>query len=204
MTSFRILHVCTGNVCRSPMAERITAAVLSRRLGATADRFVVASAGTWGHEGSPMEPYAEDALRAMGVDPSGFRARELLSEHVRGADLVLAATREHLAHVVAEDPGALRRTFTLLEFARIAAVVGRVQRLGASSGDDLADRARELVDRAAAARSSLPPIAAADDDVPDPYGAPLAAFRACAAQIAEAVTLAVQVIAAPTAVDQAG
>ena len=71
----RVLHVCTGNICRSPMAERLTRSGLEQRLGATADRFLVESAGTWGHSGSPMEPHAVSTLAAYGLDGVDFRAR---------------------------------------------------------------------------------------------------------------------------------
>ncbi|MDX6313919.1 MAG: low molecular weight protein-tyrosine phosphatase, partial [Streptomyces sp.] len=59
---FRILHVCTGNVCRSPMAERLTRHELTRRLGDGAAGILVESAGTWGHEGAPMEAHAAAVL----------------------------------------------------------------------------------------------------------------------------------------------
>ncbi|MCW2614387.1 MAG: Tyrosine phosphatase, partial [Frankiales bacterium] len=112
---FRVLHVCTGNICRSPMAERLMRAGLAERLGADADRFVVESAGTWGHSGSPMEAHAHTTLASYGVDGADFRARELVAEHVAGADLVLGATREHRAAAVVLHPRAASRTFTLRE-----------------------------------------------------------------------------------------
>ena len=110
---FRVLHVCTGNICRSPMAERLTRGGLEQRLGADAARFVVESAGTWGHSGAPMEPYAAATLEGYGLDGSDFRARALVDQHVADADLVLTATREHRAAAVVLHPRAASRTFTL-------------------------------------------------------------------------------------------
>src|SRR5674536_371885 len=55
---FSILFVCTGNICRSPVAEYLTQAALSIRLGPAAGQVLVTSAGTWGHEGAAMEPFA--------------------------------------------------------------------------------------------------------------------------------------------------
>jgi hypothetical protein len=81
---FRVLHVCTGNICRSPMAELLMRRMLDRGWPEQAERFVVESAGTWGHAGSPMEPHAHSTLAAHGVDGSAFRARELAAEHVAG------------------------------------------------------------------------------------------------------------------------
>jgi len=176
---FRILHVCTGNICRSPMAERLMRAGLAARLGPDADRFVVESAGTWGHTGSPMEAHAHSTLAAYGVDGADFRARELLAEHVAGSDLILGATREHRAAAVVLQPRAAGRTFTLREFARLTATVGPASLSGAVAGDDLVDRARALVRAAAAQRGQVPPERPRDDDVEDPYRAPASAYVVC-------------------------
>lgn len=196
MTVFRILHVCTGNICRSPMAERLTRAGLEDRLDAHASRFSVTSAGTWGHEGSGMELAALQALDELGVDGRDFRARELLVEHIRRADLVLGATREHRAQVVTAVPEALPRTFTLREFARTAAAV-----VGGAEEDswpaDPVHRAHAVVVATAARRGSVPASLPGDDDVPDPYGAPLPAFRRCATTIAEALVPALDALAGP-------
>jgi glycine hydroxymethyltransferase len=64
---FRVLHVCTGNICRSPMAERLMATMLQAAWPEQAHRVVVESAGTWGHTGSPMEPYALATLAELGT-----------------------------------------------------------------------------------------------------------------------------------------
>ncbi|HXV91753.1 MAG TPA: hypothetical protein VD813_00535 [Pseudonocardia sp.] len=196
MTCFRILHVCTGNICRSPMAERLTLRGLRERVGPRADRFAVTSAGTWGHEGSGMELAALRVLAEMGVDGRDFRARELAPEHVVAADLVLGATREHRAQAVALVPEAARRAFTLREFSRTAAVVAT-----GSDGwpDDPVERARAVVVAVAGSRARLPPQHARDDDVVDPYGAPLTAFRHCALTIAEALVPALDALAGRTA-----
>ncbi|HSK25522.1 MAG TPA: hypothetical protein VK894_01250 [Jiangellales bacterium] len=199
MTVFRILHVCTGNICRSPIAERLTRRGLDERLGAHASRFSVTSAGTWGHEGSGMELGALQALGEMGVDGRDFRARELAGDQVRGADLVLGATREHRAQVVTVVPEALRRTFTLREFARTVAVV--VADAGGPEAWPLdpVERARAVVAATAARRGSVPGALPGDDDVADPYGAPLQAFRRCALTIADALVPALDALAGPAA-----
>ena len=172
---FRILHVCTGNICRSPMAERLTRAGLEQRLGPDAERFVVESAGTWGHSGAPMEPYALSTLASYGVDGSDFRARELVAEHVAGADLVLGATRDHRAAAVVLHPRAARRTFTLREFARLAGAVDPAQ----LTSSDPVERARRLVDAAAGRRGLVPPDSPRDDDLVDPYQGPERGFADC-------------------------
>ena len=180
---FRVLHVCTGNICRSPMAERLMAAMVGQGWPEAADRVVVESAGTWGHTGSPMEPPALRTLADRGIDGSSFRARELVAEHVEQADLVLTATREHRAAAVVLHPRAAARTFTLRELARLTA--------GLSPDDlpagDVVERGRALVRAAAQRRGLVPPARPSDDDVADPYQAPASAFAACADLLTEAL-----------------
>ena len=81
------------------------------------------SAGTWGHEGAPMEANAEAVLADFGADASGFIGRELLDEHVIRADLVLTATRDHRAQVISMGHSAGLRTFTLKEFTRLVRAI---------------------------------------------------------------------------------
>jgi protein-tyrosine phosphatase len=190
--SFRVLHVCTGNICRSPMAERLTRAGLEQRLGPDARRFVVESAGTWGHSGSPMEPHALSVLAAAGVDGSDFRARELVAEHVVAADLVLGATREHRAAAVVLHPRAASRTFTLREFARLAAAVDPA----ALTADDPVERARELVRAAAGQRGLVPPERPSDDDLADPYQGPERGFAVCGELVTGSLQRPLDLIAA--------
>lgn len=174
MTAFRVLHVCTGNICRSPMAERLMRAGLEQRLNGAAGAFLIESAGTWGHSGAPMEPHALTTLAGYDVDGADFRARELVAEHVVGADLVLTATREHRAAAVVLHPRAASRTFTIREFSRL---VSAVDQADLPTGDE---RARALVKAAAAKRGMVPPDHPRDDDLDDPYGAPASAFAVCA------------------------
>ncbi len=187
---FRVLHVCTGNICRSPMAERLMSAGLAERLGGRVDRFVVESAGTWGHSGSPMEPYAQSTLAGYGVDGADFRARELVAEHVAGADLVLAATREHRAASVVLHPRAAGRTFTLREFARLAATVD-----AGELPSDPVERARAAVQAVAARRGTVPPEHPRDDDLADPYHAPESAFARCAELVAATLEIPLDLLA---------
>src|SRR5436190_1104607 len=96
MTPFSVLHVCMGNICRSPMAERLLHQAARERVGDKVDELLLSqSAGTGGwHEGDPMNPPAARELRRRGGDGTGFTARKLRAEHLDGADLVLTATDE--------------------------------------------------------------------------------------------------------------
>lgn len=175
-TAFRILHVCTGNICRSPMAEHLMRRILDDGWPEQSGRFLVESAGTWGHAGSPMEPHSLTTLAAHGIDGADFQARELVAEHVAGADLVLAATREHRAASVVLHPRAAARTFTLREFARLTAGTDPAS----LPADDAVERASALVRLAASRRGLVPPAHPSDDDLADPYQAPASAFASCA------------------------
>ncbi|WP_443054249.1 arsenate reductase/protein-tyrosine-phosphatase family protein [Streptomyces sp. IBSBF 2435] len=176
---FRILHVCTGNVCRSPMAERLTRHGLVRRLGDGAAGMLVESAGTWGHEGAPMEAHAAAVLAEYGADPSGFTGRELLDDHVIDADLVLTATRDHRAQVISMGHAAGLRTFTLKEFTRLVRAIDTTTLPEGS----VTERARALVRAAAALRGWLLAPSPDADEVHDPYGAPISYFRSIGAEI---------------------
>ena len=190
--AFRILHLCTGNICRSPMAELLTRRGLLGRLGPAADAFEVSSAGTWGHTGAAMEDFALSTLADYGVDGADFRARELEPAHLLPADLVLTATREHRSAAVVMHPRGAGRTFTLLEFGRLIAPV-RAEDL---PGEDAPARAHALVAAARANRGLVPPPEApGDDDLSDPYQAPESSFRLCAERIDSALQRPLDLIA---------
>jgi protein-tyrosine phosphatase len=180
-TLFRVLHVCTGNICRSPVGEQLMRAGLRERLGERAGAFLVESAGTMGFSGSPMEAFALSSLSAWSVDGAEFRARALVADHVEQADLVLAATREHRAAAVVMHPRASGRTFTLREFDRLCRAVDPAT----LPADDLVERARALVRAAAAQRGLVRPDRPSDDDVEDPYRGPESGFTATAALVHE-------------------
>ena len=91
--SVSILYVCTGNICRSPLAEALLKDY-ARRQGASA-RLRVSSAGTHGLTGYPATPEAQEAGRRWGLDLSAHRAREITASIASSADIILAATRRH-------------------------------------------------------------------------------------------------------------
>lgn len=184
---FRILHISTGNVCRSPITERLTRQALADRLGGASHALVVESAGTWGHEGAPMEAHAAQVLAEYGADPAGFRGRELLDEHVIQADLVLTATRDHRAQVVSMGHSAGLRTFTLKEFTRLVRAIDMTTLPVADSPEGLVERARALARAAAALRGWLVAPTPAADEVQDPYGAPMGYFRSVGEEISGAL-----------------
>jgi protein-tyrosine phosphatase len=192
---FRVLYVCTGNICRSPLAERLARHELERRLGPEAAWVEATSAGTHGLTGHEMYVEAATVLAAAGGDPAGFVARLMDADHVTQADLVLTATREHRAAVVRLDPRAAARTFTIREFARLAA---EVDPAALHQADPLA-RLRGAVGEAAAHRGLVGPESLADDDVPDPYGGPARGYEEAGRLIGAATTATVDLLAAAVA-----
>jgi glycine hydroxymethyltransferase len=107
----RILFVCTGNICRSPMAEG-----MFRRAVQGRGDYEVCSAGLGAAEGQPPSPYAIQAARELGVDISGVRSRPLTPELVRDADYIFGMTHSHVETVTLLHPAAAEKTFLLREF----------------------------------------------------------------------------------------
>jgi protein-tyrosine phosphatase len=141
--------------------------------------------------GRPMHPLTVQALAAAGFDAPPHVAQPLTSDLVGAADLVLTAERRHRAAVVEADPGgdAARRTFTMLEFARVAAdLAGSYDALNAPMSPS------DLVARVAAARVSMP--ATVQDDIPDPVSQPLAAHQQMVDVVATAMRTVAEVLAA--------
>ncbi|MEU8587049.1 hypothetical protein AB0C59_08610 [Streptomyces sp. NPDC048664] len=112
----RVLFVCTGNVHRSVLAERLLAARLPAGSAVRAE-----SAGTLAHRRPGMESGTRAVLERLGGDGHGFSARPLTGRLVAEASLVLGLAREHREAAVRLAPAAMRRCFTLKEFVRLAA-----------------------------------------------------------------------------------
>jgi len=173
---FEVLTVCTGNICRSPLAERYTAHRLEQVAADLAPRVHAASAGVRGLEGYPMDGRARDQLERHGGRADGFLARRLTSRDVEQADLVLTMTRTQRGEALEAAPPALPRIFTLLEGADLARL--------AVADDQLVAGPVELVAAMSARRGQA---RLADDDVTDPIGA----SRAVHARVADVITAAV-------------
>jgi protein-tyrosine phosphatase len=162
---FRVLVVCTGNICRSALAEHLGRAYLDRELGERAGRIVLSSAGTGAVVGSGVHPDTALVLAGLGGDARSHVARQLTARMVLDADLTLTMTRAHRKAVLRIAPRALSRTFTLRE---AAALVRSLDGALDPPGDDLAERGRALVRDLAAARPRR--SSDAGDDVADPIG----------------------------------
>jgi len=181
---YTVLAVCTGNICRSPAVERLLTAELGAGSGVR-----VASAGVRAVVGAPMPAPMASLVRGAGVSPDGFAAHQLTEQMLRDADLVLALTKAHRSWIVALHPGAVRRTFTVRELARLA---GWVDPTALPLGT-AAERLAALLPLAAGQRG-LRPGAPNEDDVVDPYGGDDALYRRAFDELRPAVVAIARVV----------
>jgi protein-tyrosine phosphatase len=104
----RVLVVCTANLCRSTMAERLIRARLEAE--GLSDRVVVLSAGTWAREGLASPPHVVAVLAERGIDASDHRSQEVKSGLVEAAELILVMEEGHRTAIELEFPAARGRT----------------------------------------------------------------------------------------------
>jgi protein-tyrosine phosphatase len=171
MAPFTVLHVCMGNICRSPMAERLLDRAVRDRVPESSEQLVRSvSAGTGGwHEGEEMNPPAARQVRARGGSTDGFEARKLRGDFLDEADLILTATADQFDYVVALRPDAAARTFVLGELARLLPAID------ASALPPPAAKQEAVHDRGVAIVAALHRLRADDapqpgDDLDDPWG----------------------------------
>jgi protein-tyrosine-phosphatase len=123
----RVLLVCSGNTCRSPMA-----AALLRHLWEQAKpgwELETLSAGTGAMPGEPATEHAITAMKSRGLELAGHRSRGLSHALLTGVDLVLTMTGRHKDQILMQWPNLAGRVFTLGEYSGT----------GAGAGADLAD-----------------------------------------------------------------
>lgn len=166
MISF--LTVCTGNICRSPFAERILQAELD---SLHPGLFSVSSAGTEAMVGHGMEDESAGLLASFGGTAEGFISRQMATPLLMDADLVLAMTVAHRDAAIRMSPRVLKRSYTIVELARILRAIrlsGTADVVTGNSPEQVQERWAQLPSLAAVFRSASKP-SAAGDDVVDPY-----------------------------------
>lgn len=180
---FRILVVCTGNVCRSAMVERVLQAHLDE---STPGSFEVRSAGTRALVGQGMTEEVAALVRHAGGSAVDFESRQLTGQALTGQDLVLGLTREHRAKVLEIAPKLLRVTFTLREFGRMVRFITNEQNPAIDWSADAYARWKQLIPAVTSVRHQV--IGTADDDdVVDPYRKDLAVHRQMSSEIEPAL-----------------
>jgi protein-tyrosine phosphatase len=109
-----ILFVCTGNTCRSAMAEGIFRDMLKNK---NINNINVSSAGISAFEGDRANDKAAEALMENNIDISGHKARQLTADMIKNSDLILTMTKSHKMMILNAFPDEKNKTFTLKEYA---------------------------------------------------------------------------------------
>ncbi|WP_147105616.1 low molecular weight phosphatase family protein [Nesterenkonia populi] len=181
----QILTVCTGNVCRSPLADVVLRGRLAD-LGAQ-----VSSAGSGALVGDPLTPQTAELALSAGARPEDVethRARRLTERIAAEADLVLAMTRDHRRAAVELSPTLLRRAFTVREFGRLGEGLSEGEIAESAVGSDPRGRLRAALRMLANRRGVVgPPEDLAMDDVVDPYRQKDAVYQQQARQLLPAL-----------------
>ncbi len=169
-----VLLICTGNICRSPMAEGL---LRDRLYELGIEGVQVTSSGVAGLERAPAVPEAIQAMAELGIDISDHVARRFHAEQAMAADLVITMTEEQADIVDRLAPQVADRTFTLKELVSLLGDAGSSDGPATDATLDRIRSAAASADRRRLDGSAAPPP---DADIADPLGLGLEAFRAVA------------------------
>lgn len=168
----RVLFVCTGNICRSPIAHGL----LEHRLkGLEGTAIEVRSAGTWGRRGNSATREAVAAAGGLGIDIAAHRASKFTGELGAWGDLIITMTTEQSEEVLELVPDAGPKTFTLKE---LVAILRELPPVTKSTRETLLQRINDA-DRLRSEDYTAP----LDMDVADPLGLSNAVYRAVANEL---------------------
>ncbi len=170
----KVLFVCTGNICRSPMGELLFPHFFHTS-GIETD-----SAGTQGLIDSPIDPSSAKLMALDGIDSSQFRSKRLTPQLAMSSDLILCFTEHQRKKIVALIPRVRNKTFLLSDFANLCRYFNEHHLL---KGDTLEDRLMEVEYNASMVRHVVPTA----EDIADPYRKDFSAFQTVHDQIVYAI-----------------
>ncbi len=113
---FRVMFVCTANVCRSPMAEVILENIVKEHH--LEDQIEVESSGIWASDGQPASELSRLVARENGLDLSSHRSQSVTPQLVKSSDLILCMTPSHKRDLLNIFPHFDNKIFTLKEYGR--------------------------------------------------------------------------------------
>ena len=165
----KILFVCTGNICRSAMAESL----FNHHAQQQGLEIKAHSSGTDATPGNSATDLAVDVLADRGIDLKDHRARQLTSDQISDSQIVIAMTRQHEAAIAKEDQPARSRTFLTGEISRIGSQIGSIK------SQNLEDWLQVLNE----ARGGHMTTGRLRDEIADPWGQPRGIYEQTAKRL---------------------
>lgn len=177
-----ILFVCTGNTCRSYMAETIARAYIESL--ASVPNIKISSAGTGCYPGEPASTHARQVMAERGYANEEHQASPLTIEAIKEADLILTMTRLHREYVIRLVPEAEGKVFLLTEYAMLPVTEG-ITGKDTEQSEKVTEKAGKQSGKAAEQR--VEQGTAIITEITDPFGGDIDVYRACAGQLADLI-----------------